>query len=140
MELREDKKMKLTMNDLRNITPVGVNVNLKYEEGYNGDEKELTIRVYPLTVEEKISLQERSDKLNKLLRVKERSDEQEAEMLELNNDINLDYAYYTTKKVVPDITREFIKETFPKIWFNQIFKATLEAEGISAADIEKEKN
>jgi len=134
--------MKLSMQDLRNITPVGVEVELKYEEGYAGEEKEIKLRVYPLTVEEKVILQEKSDKLNKFLKIDDdiRTDEESKAMVDLSNEINYDYAFFTCKKVIPDITREFIIKSFPKIWYNIIFRATLEAEGISASDIEKEKN
>lgn len=132
--------MKLSVNDLKNITPTGVNIELSYEKDYSGTEEKIELRVYPLTVEEKILLQEKSDKLNQLLKLKDRSDEQEKELITLNDDINLEYAYLTTKKVISDITRDFIKSNFPKKWYAQIFKATLEAEGINPDDIEKEKN
>jgi len=132
--------MKLTVNDLKNITPVGKEIGLKYEEGYDGEEKEIRLRIYPLTVEEKVILQERSDELNKLLKVKERTDEQDVRVIELNDEINLEYAFYTTRKVIDGITKEFIKDNFPKKWYMDIFRATLEAEGIKTSDIEKEKN
>lgn len=132
--------MKLSIKDLDNITPVGENITLKYEVGYNGKEEELNIRVYPLTVEEKINLQKKSDELNKLIKIKEPSDEENKEISDLSDSINLDYAYYTMKKISDDITIEYIKKNFPKSWYNDIFKATLRAEGINTDEIEKEKN
>ena len=132
--------MKLNISDLKNITPVGTAIKLQYETGYSGEEKTLDIRVYPLKVSEKILLQENSDALNKLVNIKERTPEQDKRVVELNDSINLDYAYYTMKKVCDDITREIIKESFPKTWYAQIFKATLKSEGIDVEEIQKEKN
>lgn len=132
--------MKLNMNDLKNITPVGEEITLKYETNYNGEESELVIKVYPLTVEEKIDLQKKSDTLGALLKIKETTPEQTAEITRLNDEINLDYAFFTMRKISDDVTREFVKDNFPKKWYMQIFRATLKAEGISTKDIDAEKN
>lgn len=132
--------MKLSITDLQNIKPVGKEIELKFETGYNGEEKSFKVKIYPLTVKEKVELQAKSDELNNLLKVTERTPEQDKRLTELNDEVNLDYAYFTTSKVIDGITREFIKDNFPRIWYSEIFKATLEAEGLKIDDIEKEKN
>lgn len=134
--------MKLSMNDLKNITPVGVNVLLHYEEEYSGESKDIELRVYPLTVKEKLEVQGLNDALAIANKVKEedRTDEQIKNIIDLNEKINLQYALFAVRKTIPDVTIEFIKEKFPRIWYQTIFLATLEAEGITKADIEKEKN
>ena len=132
--------MKLSIKDLENITPTGKNIVLKYEEGYNGTEKEVTMRIYPLTVKEKIDVQHLNDELQILLKVKEPTEAQEKAIIELNNNINTKYAFYSVRKVIEDVTEEFIKDSFPKAWYMDIFKATLAAEGIDPKKIDEEKN
>jgi len=132
--------MKLSMKDLQNITPTGVNIILKYEEGYSGIEKDVTMRIYPLTVAEKIEIQQLNDKLQLLIKLKEPTEAQETAIVDLNSTINIKYAFYSVKKVMEDITEEFIRDSFPKSWFMTIFKATLEAEGINPKKIDEEKN
>ena len=128
------------MKDLQNITPTGVNIILKYEEGYSGIEKDVTMRIYPLTVAEKIEIQQLNDKLQLLIKLKEPTEAQETAIVDLNSTINIKYAFYSVKKVMEDITEEFIRDSFPKSWFMTIFKATLEAEGINPKKIDEEKN
>ena len=132
--------MKLNIEDLKNITPVGKEIELEFEKGYSGEQSSIKVRVYPLTVQEKITIQKESDELNKLIKIKERTEAEDARLIELNDLLNVEYAFFTTSKSIEGITREFIKENFPKAWYQKLFTAALEAEGIKSSDIEKEKN
>ena len=132
--------MKLSMSDLKNMTPVGEVLELEYEKDYNGVAEKWELKVYPLKTQEKLEIQALNDNLLKLSKKKELTPEEEKELHKLNEEINLKYAHYTMRKTMPDITEEFIKEKFPSMWFKKIFEATLKAEGINLDEIKAEKN
>lgn len=156
---------KFNIQDLKNITPTGEVVLLPFESDYDGNIEEFELRVYPLTVEEKVQIDILKEKFQKLHKkftylenklksltkdtkltaeeldkktdiIEKQSDPISIELGDILNQIAYQIVYFTVKKTQKDITPESTKNMFTKKWNDIIVAKVGELEGITP----KEKN
>lgn len=100
--------VKISIDKLEGIAPVGKDVEIEYEkEGeYSGNVQKLTLRLYPLTVEEELEIQQKTEE-NKIK--KDDSPEVIAEKRKKQEETLHTMVFYALRKAVDGITLERVK-------------------------------
>lgn len=100
--------VKIGIDKLRGIAPVGKDVEIEYEdpEAYDGNVKKLTLRLYPLTVEEELEIQQRTEE-NKIQKTDE--PEVQAKKAKAQEEGLHTMILYALRKAVDGITLEDVK-------------------------------
>lgn len=118
-----------------NIVPLPKTLVYKYQDGYEGMEKEITFKIYPYTVEEKLEMQNK----NKLIRghLDTKTEEGTTKANKLLEELGYTSAYYVLKKEDKDIKMETIKK-LPISLIDEIAFKALEFEGITKDSIKEQ--
>ena len=110
-----------------NIVPIHKTYVWKYEQGYNGQIKELKFNIWPYLLEEKLEVQSLTKKMTALSNGTESEKEQS---LEMANEIINKAAYYILKKEDKDVSMETV-EKIPTDVKNELMLTALEFEGFT---------
>lgn len=103
-----------------NIVSVHKVLKLEYEAGYSGSKKELIVKVYPYTVEEKLNLANLNEQLKAA-----KTDE---EIKSYSEELNIKSALYVLQKDDEEADEEVVKK-LPAEWINKLTYKALEFEG-----------
>ena len=118
----------------KNIVPVHKTLVLEYEEEYSGEKQELITKIYPFTLEEKMKIKNKTDKVSEDLKSDNETIVENARKEQEEN------TYKTIHMVLvkddPTITTDIIKR-MPDDWYDKIVMKALEFEGITE-DVMKE--
>jgi len=117
----------------KNIVSVHKTLKLSYEEDFNGETKEIEVRIYPYTVEEKLEISNMAEEAQALSKSENKEDIEKAK--KLYDRIATLSAYYILKKDDKDIDEETVNK-MPNEWLNQIATKALEFEGITKDKLE----
>jgi len=117
-----------------NIVPLPKKLVYKYQEGYDGEEKEITFNIYPYTVKEKLEMQEKNKLIKQFMDSNTEDDSKQA--TKLLEELGYTSAYYVLKKEDKDITMDIIKK-LPLDLIDEIAFKALEFEGITKESIKE---